>query len=148
MLKKLLVPLAITGVLAAGGVSVGAAYAGTPAPVSAAHSGVTASGGRQHLRTWLRAHRREIRRHGVMVSAKAIGVTPQALVAELRSGHSIADVAAQHNVGLQTVIGALTTAVTAKVNAAVSDHKLTAAQAQAIESALPRYLTKAVNRIF
>ena len=147
-MKKLFVPLAVAGALAVGGVSVGAAYAGTPAPVATAHSGDAAQGGGQHLRTWLRAHRRQIRRHGLTVSAKAIGVTPKALVAELRSGKSIADVAAQHNVGLQTVIGALTTAATAKVDAAVTDHKLSAAQAQAIESALPRYLAKAVNRVF
>ena len=148
MLKKLVVPVVVAGALAAGVVSVGAADAGTPAPLAAAHSGVTAKAGDPHLRAWLRAHRREIRRHGLVISAKAIGVTPTTLVAELRSGMSIAEVAAQHDVATQTVISALTGAATAKVDAAVSDHKLTTAQAQAIEAALPRYLAKAVSRVF
>ncbi len=56
------------------------------------------STGKHPLRAWLRAHRRAVARHTVQISAQAIGVPPKTLVAALRAGQSIAQVASSHNV--------------------------------------------------
>ncbi len=142
MLKKTIASLAIGGILVGGAATgAGSAYAATPS------TGATSQASSTHpLRTWLRAHRKEIRRDAVVLSAKTIGVTPQELVTELRSGKSVATVAGEHNVSAQTVVNALVGAADAKVNQAVTDHKLTSDQASRIESALPGRVTKAVNR--
>ena len=151
MLKKVAVPLVIGGALLVGGLSVGTAYASSSpsTPGASAPASVTAPAhtGQLHLRAWLRDHRRQIRRQTVIVSAKTIGVTPKALVAELRSGKSIAEVASEHNVRAQAVTSALTGAATAKINQAVSEGKLTASEGQKIESLLPHYIGKAVQRV-
>ena len=141
--KKVIASCVIAGTLV-GGVAAGtAAYASSPsAPVAA-----TAHTGSHPLRAWVLAHRRELRRDGVAISAKTIGISPQALVTELRSGKSIADVAGQHGVSAQTVVNALDSAADAKINQAVTNHKLTEAQAKTIEARLPARLTKAVDRV-
>jgi hypothetical protein len=56
-------------------------------------------------------HTGRLRRAGnrlVAVAAKAIGITPKELRADLKNGQSVADVAKAHNVDPQTVIDALT----------------------------------------
>jgi hypothetical protein len=145
MLKKTLASIVIGGVLLGGAASGATAYAGTPASATAT---APASTGSQHLRTWIRDHRRQIRKAVVAISAKAIGVTPAALVTELRSGKSIATVAGEHSVSAQTVVNDLTSAADAKITQAVADHKLTSAQASKIEAALPARLAKLVNHTF
>jgi len=144
--NKVIAPIVIGGALLIGVASAGTAAAGTPTSTPAATA--TAKAGTHTVRTWVRAHRREIRRFGVVTSAKAIGVTPKALVAELRTGTSIAAVAAAHGVGAQTVVNDLVTAADARIDQAVTGHKLSAATAKAIEAALPGYVTKAVNHTF
>jgi len=146
MLKKIIAPLVIGGALLGGVASAGTAYASTPAP--AATASATAHSGKQQLRSWLRAHRHEIRKDAAAVSAKTIGITPTQLVTELRSGKSVAGVAAEHNVSAQSVVNALVSAADAKINQAVTDHKLGSAAAAKIEAALPAYVTKAVNHTF
>lgn len=146
MLKKLIAPVVIAGALLGGVATAGTAYASAPAPAT-----VTASATAKvahPLRAWVRKHRRQIRRAGLAVSAKAIGVTPQALATELKSGKSIAQVADEHNVSSQSVVDALVDAADARVTQAVSNHKLTSAQASKIDAALPGYITKVVNHTF
>jgi hypothetical protein len=146
---KIIAPLVVGGALLVGVASAGAAGASTPANRPAATATVApAASGAHTLRAWAKAHRREIRRLGVAVSAKAIGVTPKALVAELRTGTSIAAVAAQHGVSAQTVEGDLVTAADTAINRAVADHQLSAARATKLEAAVPGYVTKAVNHTF
>jgi transposase-like protein len=82
------------------------------------------------------------------VSAKAIGVTTTDLVTELRSGKSVADVAGEHGVSVQTVVNALVAAADARVDKAVANHKLTLDQASTIKAKLPALATKAVNHVF
>jgi len=142
MLKKTIASLVVGGALLGGVASVGTAYAATPTPTATASS--TTAG--HPLRTWLKAHRKEIRKAGIAVSAKTIGITPQALVTELRAGKSVAQVATEHNVSSQTVVNALVGAADAKVDQAVANNKLTSAEAAKIKAALPAYLTKAVDR--
>jgi transposase-like protein len=145
VLKRIVTPIAIGGVLLIGATSAGfasSAYASTPAatsPVQSANHGVGA---------WVRSHRRQIAHAVVTISAKTIGVSDQSLVSDLRSGKSIAEVANDHGVSTQTVVNALVTAADAAVGKAVTDHKLTSAQATKIEAVLPGRATKVVKRVF
>ena len=150
MLKKIVAPVAIAGVLLGGALSAGTASATTPTtPTSPAPAAATpAAAGQRHARAWLRAHRRGLRREGVALSAKAIGVTKADLVSELRSGKSVADVAGEHGVATQTVVNDLVSAADTRVDTAVGNHTLTPAQASAIKSKLPALVSKAVNHVF
>jgi DNA-binding CsgD family transcriptional regulator len=145
--KKFVAPVVIAGLLSGGvAATAGTASATTPAPSTAA--GVPATGGHHGVKAWLRAHRRQLRKAGLVISAQAIGVTPQALRVELQSGKSVAEVAGEHGVSVQTVVNALTSAADARVAQAVAAHKLSATQAAAIKAALPQRLTKAVNHVY
>ncbi|HEX3980961.1 MAG TPA: hypothetical protein VHW93_07045 [Acidimicrobiales bacterium] len=144
-LKKVIAPVVVAGALLGGGIATtGAAYAGTPAAATSS----TATTGAHAVKAWVKAHRREIRKAGVAVSAKAIGVTPADLVTELRSGKSIAQVASEHNVSSQTVESALVKGADGKIDKAVSANKLNSTLADKIEAALPAYVAKAVNHVF
>jgi hypothetical protein len=144
-LKKIVAPVVIGGVLLGGGIATtGAAYASTPAAATSSK----AATGTHPVKAWVKAHRREIRKAGIAVSAKTIGVTPADLVTELRSGKSIAQVAAEHNVPSQTVVTALVNGADSKINQAVAANKLSSTLAKEIEAALPGYVTKAVNHVF
>ncbi len=147
MLKKAIAPLVLAGALLGATAAAGTAYAATPTS-TAATAAAPAKASAHPLRAWLRAHRKAIRRDVVAVSSKTIGVTPQDLVSELRSGKSIADVAGEHNVSAQTVVNALVGSADAKIDQAVTNHKLTQAQASEIEAALPGLATKVVNHTF
>ena len=144
MLKKIIAAIVVGGALLVGVASTGTASATTPTVAVSA----TAPAGSHPLAAWLRTHRRQIRRAGIAISAKTIGVTPKELVTELRSGKSIAGVAGEHGVSAQTVIDAIVSAADTRVNQAVANNKLTSAEANKIESALPGYVAKAVNRTF
>jgi hypothetical protein len=145
VLKKVIAPVVIGGALLAGGVtSAGVAGAATPAASTTAPN----TANKAHAKAWLRAHRKELRKAGLDISAKTINITPQALVTDLKAGNSIAGVATQHSVSPQTVINALVSAADGKVNQAVNAHKLTSAQANKIEAALPGRITKIVNHTF
>ncbi len=145
MLKKIVAPVIVAGVLVGGALSAGTAMAAAPAaPTTAA----AATPGAQHVRSWLRAHRRRLRREGAVISAKTIGLTTKDLVTELRSGKSVADVAGEHGVSTQTVVNALVAAADARVDQAVANHTLTSAQATAVKAKLPTWVAKAVNHVF
>ena len=96
----------------------------------------------------MQAHRHALLSHAVATTAKDIGVTPQDLKTELKSGKSLADVAGEHNVSSQTLVNDLVTAAEAKVNAAVSANKMTSTTAGKINAALPARVTKLVNHTF
>lgn len=149
MRKTWLAPLVAGGVLA-GGLTAGIASAGTAgaATTTASTPSATAQATKGQLKAWLKAHRTEIRRAGAEVSAKTIGITPQALVADLKAGNSVAGVATQHGVSPQTVVNALVGAADSRINQAVTAGKLTSTQASAIEAKLPSRVTKAVDHTF
>jgi hypothetical protein len=143
--RKFLAPVAVSAALLVG-VSGGVAGAATPnAVVPTTH---LRHGSQNGARRWLQAHRLQIRRAAVAICAKTIGISAQDLVSELRSGQSIAEVAAEHTVSAQTVSDALLSAATAKINQAVTNHKLTSARAAKIEAALPGYIATLVNHVF
>jgi uncharacterized membrane protein len=142
--KKIVAPVIIGGVLLGGIASGGAAYAATTATAPAHTS--TAGGGK--VATWVRDHRRELRRAGLDISAKTIGITPQALRSDLKAGNSVAGVATAHGVSSGSVVNALVSAADARVAKAVSAGKLSSTQASAVEAKVPAAATKLVNRTF
>lgn len=153
MFKRVIAPIVISVTLMGGVATAGVAYASAPAsaPTAATAQPSTATSARpgSHLlRAWLRAHRRQIRRAGVTISARAIGVTSQDLVTELRSGKSIADVAGEHGVSAQTVVNDLVSAADGKITEAVSNHKLDSTVAAKLKASLPARFTKAVDHRF
>ena len=152
MLKKLIAPVVLSGALLGSLAVGGVAFAAAPA---AAASGSTVTAvtpatrhtGNGKLRAWLKAHRKAIRAEVVAISASTIGVTPQTLVAELKTGKSIAQVATEHHVDPSTVVTALSGAADAKVAQAVAQHEITRAQADRIDARLPIAITGIVERV-
>jgi hypothetical protein len=79
------------------------------------------------------------------VSAKTIGVTPQALRQAIVSGESVAQVATAHGVFPTTVVNALVAAGNARIDLAVANHHLTAAQAAKLKARLPKLAQRFVD---
>ncbi|MBV8462622.1 MAG: hypothetical protein JO368_04965 [Acidimicrobiales bacterium] len=142
MHKKLIAPIIAGGVLVAGLAVPGIAGAAT----TTAPSSSQPSAGQ--LKAWVHAHRKELRKAGLAISAKTIGITPQTLVQDLKAGNSIAGVAQQHDVQPQTVVGALVSAADSRINQAVTAGKLSSTEASKIEAALPGRITKIVDHTF
>ncbi len=101
---------------------------------------------------FLRAHGNEIRafrvkvRAGVIQSAAtALNVQPADLRTQLKDGKSIADVATTQNVSLDTVKTQITTDAKTKLDAAVTNKKLTQGQADKALQTLTNNLDKILN---
>ena len=82
---------------------------------------------------------------GVAGAAAALGTDAATLRQALQDGKSIADVAADKSVAVDTVVKAISDAVTAKIDQAVTDGKLTRAQADTAKAALAQRITDLVN---
>ncbi len=80
--------------------------------------------------------------------AKALGITTAELKTDLANGQTIAQIAKAKNVDVNTVINALVAAASAKIDAAVAAHHLTAAQAAKLKTALTKGITDLVNNGF
>lgn len=148
MFKKIIAPVALGGAVLGGAVLGGVATAGAATPAPTASTTAPSHAGKGHAKAWLRSHRKELRKAGLEVSAKTIGISAQELRTDLKAGNSIAGVATQHNVTSQTVVNALVSAADNQINQAVTAKKLTSAQASAIEAKLPARITKVVNHTF
>ena len=146
MFKKLVAPIVVGGVLvgslAMGGVASAATPTTTPAATPAAHPGALKA------HRWLRVHGKGARTKGLAISASTIGITPQALRADLKSGKSIAQVASANGSSAAAVESALTAAADKAVTRAETAGKLTSTQASAIEARLPARIDKIVNHVF
>ena len=81
----------------------------------------------------------------VAVSAKTIGISVDDLRAAIKSGQSVAEVATAHNVDPTTVVNAIVAAGTARIDKAVANHHLTAAQAAKLKAALPERAQRFVD---
>lgn len=79
------------------------------------------------------------------VVAKALGITPQDLQAQVKSGKSIADIAADRKVDVNAVTGAVTSAIDARIDQAVSSGKLDAAKAATMKAKVAQTVDKLVN---
>ena len=84
-------------------------------------------------------------REGIKPVADAIGITPEQLLTELRSGKSIADVAKAHGVSEAKVVAAIEAQATKRIDEAVSKGHLTSDQAVKIKSKLHDLITKVVE---
>ena len=144
MIKKLIAPALVGGVLLGSLAVGGSAQAATPTSTAAAAAHIATHPGHK----WLKEHRKDIRKQAIVISASTIGVTPQALVTELKTDKTVAQVAAEHNVSASTVESALASAAHGKVAQAVAAKQITQAQADKITAALPARVAKMVNRVF
>jgi hypothetical protein len=82
---------------------------------------------------------------GLDAAATALGTDAATLRQALKDGKSIADVAAEKGVAVDTVTKAISDAATAKIDQAVTDGKLTQAQADAKKATLTEQVTAMVN---
>jgi hypothetical protein len=81
----------------------------------------------------------------LQVSADTIGVSADDLKTAVKSGQTVADVANAHTVNPSDVVAAIIKAGTAKLDMAVTDGKLTQAQADDAKGRLPELADKFVN---
>jgi hypothetical protein len=80
--------------------------------------------------------------------AKALGISPADLRADLAKGQSIADIAKAKNVDVNKVIDTLVADAKARIDTAVTNKKLTQAQADKLEAGLKTEITNLVNNGF
>lgn len=90
-------------------------------------------------------HRRKIVKGAIDVSAKTIGVTPEALRAAIVGGQSVAEVASAHGVTSQTVVDALVTAGDKRIDEAAANHRLDATRAAKLKARLPQLAQRFVD---
>lgn len=81
----------------------------------------------------------------IRVSAKTIGIKPKDLTTELRTGKSVADVAAEHHVDRQKVLDALVAAGDKRIDTALSKGNLTPQQANALKARVPAAAAKFID---
>lgn len=77
--------------------------------------------------------------------ATFLGITPAQLMTELRGGKSLADVATAHGKTRDDLKTYLTTQVNAQIDKAVTDGKLTQAQADQVKSTLSSHLDQIID---
>lgn len=175
MKRKILAPLALTGVLAAGGLGVAvvnplqAVSAQTaPAAAQGAHPGPLQRAldklVQQGTLTQQQAHavrvavkaeapnggrhaglRMRALRGAVKTAADTIGIEPHDLVTEVRSGKTVAQVAEEHGKSGQAVIDAIVAAGDARIDQAVTNGKLTADQAAKVKARIATAAERFVN---
>ncbi len=97
---------------------------------------------------WLRfgRQRQSLRLGLIRAAAGYLGLTPQQLRSERKSGKSLAQIAQAQNKSVSGLQAALTAAVQTRLDRAVKDGKLSAASEQKILAALPKRLDRLVNR--
>jgi hypothetical protein len=139
--KKFFATAAVGGTLLAG--SLGASWILPSAVANAAPATASPATVKQAL-----AKHPALRHFGRVefrVAAKTIGVKPTDLRADLKSGQSIAEVANSKGVPVDSVVNAIVTDSTAKINDAVSHGHLSQTRATKIEGELPQWVTTLVN---
>ncbi len=97
-----------------------------------------------------RAHRSqrqgERQQQILKTASSALGITSEELASQLANKLSIADVATDHKVALSTVVDALTSAATAKIDTAVRSGRVTSDRATSIKSHLASRIDRLVHR--
>ena len=81
-------------------------------------------------------------------AAKAVGISTDELKSEMRSGKTVAQIAKDHNVDVNTVISQTVDALSKQIDQAVTDKKLTAEQASALKNNLTKMVTNLVDGSF
>jgi hypothetical protein len=143
-LKKTLAATVAATTLGVGGLALVTAGGATASP--AAGPSTPAAPAKSHLGR--RALRRRVLRDAIKVSAKTIGIPPKTLVAELKTGKSVAQVATAHGVQPSKVIANLVTAGDKRVDQLVKSHRITAERGAKIKARIPTLAAKFVNHVF
>lgn len=115
----------------------------TQAQADAVKAKVTATA--ETLREERQDNRRERRQEMETTAAAALGVSSADLRAELKAGKTIAQVAQEKGVPVQTVIDAMVAAANKDIDQAVTDGKLDAAQAATRKQQVAERITHVVN---
>jgi polyhydroxyalkanoate synthesis regulator phasin len=89
--------------------------------------------------------RGQILKGALETAADTIGIEPRALLAEIKSGKTVAEVATANNVEPQAVIDALVAAGNAKLDEAAASGRITPERANELKAALPERAAKFVN---
>jgi hypothetical protein len=84
---------------------------------------------------------------GEDAAAKALGLTPDKLRTALRGGQSLAAVAKDQKVSVDSLVKAMVRAAEAELATAVKDEKLTQVQADKMKSSLTQRITNRVNGV-
>jgi transposase-like protein len=122
-MKKVLASFTVAGLIVAGGVSVAGA-AGPGSPGGRGHGGLRVAG---------------------ETAANTIGVTPQDLRTQVRSGKTIAQVATEHGVDANTVVNAIVAAVTQQIDQKAAAGSIDANRAEQAKQKLPDFANRFVN---
>ncbi|MEZ5145451.1 MAG: hypothetical protein R2726_23500 [Acidimicrobiales bacterium] len=94
----------------------------------------------------LRHRIRHFAKQAVDEVAKDLNMSSKDLVAELRSGKSIADVAQEKGVPLDTIVNDLVGKVDARIDEAVTNGKLTQEKADQLKAKVPERIDTLVHR--
>ncbi len=145
---KTIATASVAAVLGLTGVSVAGAASTTPSPkpstsVSAPPANAKPDAGKPGKAAT--ALRRRIRRGAGALAAKTIGIKPADLRKELLSGKTIAAIATEHGVQPQHVVDTLVVAANAKIDAAVTANKITAARAAKLKVRVDKAIPRIVN---
>jgi hypothetical protein len=84
-------------------------------------------------------------RDSITSIASALKMTPAELMTELRSGKSLATIATAHGVKPETLISTMVAAAEKQLATAVTNQRITQAQADTIKSTLTKRITDLVN---
>ena len=142
-LSKTIASASVAAVLGVAGITVAGAASSTGPSAPTASPTVSSAG---ETKTAVRPSvRRRLRRAGIRIAAKTIGIKPVDLVKELRAGKTIAEVATAHGVQPQAVIDALKAAATAKIQALLAAGKITAERAARLQHWFDQAIPKFVN---
>ena len=85
---------------------------------------------------------------GLDVAAKAIGVSTDSLLSDLKAGKTIAEVAKAKGVSVQKVIDAMVAAMSTQIDSQAKAGRLTAEQATRLKANLEQMITDQVNGTF
>lgn len=99
----------------------------------------------QHQKAFV--HRIHVRAHRLGPVARYLGITPQELRTELRSGKSLAQVATAHGKTVEGLVDAITAKAKERLDKAVANGKLTRQRAEEILARLTDAVEKAVQRV-
>lgn len=89
---------------------------------------------------------RDLAREEFKLAAETIGIPARELRQDVKGGQSISEVAEAHGVSTQTVVDAVVNDLSAKLDKAVTDGKITQERADKVKERLPERITNLVNR--
>ena len=145
-MKNKIIASGLAGLALFGGTIAFAVSGSSPASATTtAQSALTQTATPSGIRGWLHQHRKEIRKEAVETAAKTIGIPADELRADLKAGQSVAEVATAKGVDPQTVVTAWVNGADAKIDQAVTDGKLTQAQADKAKAKVPTIAAKLVD---